>query len=57
MECNTLEYLYLDFYPANLGLSFGYQSTLPKEEGSPNEIELPVGYIKEEVQKRRIGFI
>lgn len=48
MECNTLEYLNIDYYPETPRFSIGYQSTLQ----APAEKEEEVIEVKQ-----RIGFI
>jgi len=55
MECNTLEYLEIEYWPSTPSFSIGYQSTLPVQ---PEEKPLIFGNTpQEEVPKRRIGFI
>jgi len=55
MECNTLEYLDIDYYPNNPGFSIGYQSTLPVE--AANNFQLEGVEQKKESKPRPIGFI
>lgn len=48
MECNTLEYLDIDYYPETPSFSIGYQSTL----------QTPIEKEEEVIEvKQRIGFI
>jgi hypothetical protein len=54
MECNTLEYLEIYYYPESPSFSFGYQSTLPIEMETPFKLE---GVEMKKEPKRRIGFI